>query len=315
MLRALGLGDLLTGLPALRALRRRYAGHRLVLAAPGWLQPLVELSGTVDALLQLDGREVAGLQQLSQASRAAGLGSPDVAVNLHGRGPQSHSALWSLQPGLLVGFGCGAHRGPQWREDEHEVRRWSRLVAEELGTPADPEELLLPRPGTASPAPGAVVVHPGAAYPARRWPADRYAAVAGELAGRGHRVVLTGTAGEVALAGSVRRGARLPAEAVLAGGTDLAQLAALVASARLVVCGDTGMAHLASAFGTPSVLLFGPTSPVRWGPPADGPHRVLWHGDGTGDPWGDDPDPALLRITVAEVCDAAAALLDRAAVR
>ena len=59
------------------------------------------------------------------------------------------------------------------------------------------------------------------------------------------------------------------------------------------------VAHLATAYGTPSVLLFGPTAPSRWGPPADGPHEVLWCGDGTGDPWGDEPDPALLRITAA----------------
>jgi ADP-heptose:LPS heptosyltransferase len=98
---------------------------------------------------------------------------------------------------------------------------------------------------------------------------------------------------------------------VLAGRTDLAQLAAQVASARLLVSGDTGIAHLASACGTPSVLLFGPTAPSRWGPPEDGPHRVLWHGDGSGDPWGEEPDPALLAISSEEVAEAAAGLLSR----
>jgi ADP-heptose:LPS heptosyltransferase len=88
---------------------------------------------------------------------------------------------------------------------------------------------------------------------------------------------------------------------VLAGRTDLLELAAVVASARLVVSGDTGVGHLASAFGRPSVLLFGPTPPARWGPPRDGPHTVLWHGEGRGDPFGTQPDPALLRITVGEV--------------
>ena len=71
--------------------------------------------------------------------------------------------------------------------------------------------------------------------------------------------------------------------------------------ALLVVSGDTGVAHVASAYGTPSVVLFGPVSPARWGPPADPRHQVLWHGDGTGDPHGADLDPALQRITVDEV--------------
>jgi ADP-heptose:LPS heptosyltransferase len=126
---------------------------------------------------------------------------------------------------------------------------------------------------------------------------------------QGHEVVLTGGPGEVDLAEEVRRGAGLPTGAVLAGRTDLARLAAQVAAARLVVCGDTGVAHLASAFGTPSVLLFGPTPPSRWGPPAAGPHTVLWHGDGQGDPWGTAVDPALARIEVGEVLEAAEAAL------
>ena len=65
--------------------------------------------------------------------------------------------------------------------------------------------------------------------------------------------------------------------------------------------------HLATALGTPSVVLFGPTDPARWGPPEAGPHRVLWAGR-TGDPHGDRPDPGLLTITVDEVARAVASL-------
>jgi ADP-heptose:LPS heptosyltransferase len=81
----------------------------------------------------------------------------------------------------------------------------------------------------------------------------------------------------------------------------------LVATARLVICGDTGVAHVATAYGTPSVLLFGPVPPRLWGP-LRGPHRVLWHG-GTGDTFADEPDPGLLRITVEEVLDAVGGVL------
>jgi ADP-heptose:LPS heptosyltransferase len=92
---------------------------------------------------------------------------------------------------------------------------------------------------------------------------------------------------------------------VLSGRTDLTGLAALVASARLVVCGDTGVAHVASAYRTPSVVLFGPVPPAHWGPPPQGPHTALWHGSGRGDPHGAEVDPALLRIAVDEVIGAA----------
>jgi ADP-heptose:LPS heptosyltransferase len=295
VLRALGLGDLLTGVPALRALRRARPDHELVLAAPSALQPLVDLAGVADRLL--DTRGLGALPWVGEP--------PELAVNLHGRGPQSHRLLTALAPHDLVAFDCApaAHPGPVWDDDEHEVRRWCRLVEETLKVAADPADLRLPLPSTPAPAPGAVVVHPGAAYPSRRWPPGRFAEVASALSAGGHDVVVTGGPDEVVLARTVAARAGLPPDAVLAGRTDLQQLSAQVASARLVVCGDTGVAHLATAFGTPSVLLFGPMPPSLWGPVTAGPHAVLWLGSGVGDPWGNQVDPALLRIDVDEVVD------------
>ena len=59
----------------------------------------------------------------------------------------------------------------------------------------------------------------------------------------------------------------------MAGRTDVVQLAALIARAGRVLCGDTGVAHLAPAFGIPSVVLFGPVPPSEWGPP---PGLACW---------------------------------------
>jgi ADP-heptose:LPS heptosyltransferase len=94
---------------------------------------------------------------------------------------------------------------------------------------------------------------------------------------------------------------------VTAGQTTLAGLAALTASARLVIAGDTGLAHLASAYARPSVTLLGPVPPAQWGPPRHPRHQVLWHGaDGyRGDPHGSQTGPALAAITVPEVLAAA----------
>lgn len=294
-LRALGLGDFLTGVPALRALRRARPDHELVLAAPSVLAPLVGLAGVADRLVDCH-----GLMAPAWSGEP-----PDLAANLHGRGPQSHRVLRALRPERLIAFSCAAagHEGPAWEDDEHEVQRWCRLVGEALDVTADALDLRLDVPATPAPRPGAVVVHPGAAYPSRRWPSDRFAEVASVLSRRGHDVVVTGGADERSLAEAVAWHAELRSDAVLAGRTDLLGLAAQVASARLVVCGDTGLAHLATAFGTPSVLLFGPMPPSRWGPIGDGPHQVLWHGTDVGDPWGDQVDAALLRITVEEVVD------------
>jgi len=102
--------------------------------------------------------------------------------------------------------------------------------------------------------------------------------------------------------------AGLAPEAVLAGRTDLIGLAAVVAAAGRVACGDTGVAHLATAYGVPSVVLFGPTPPAEWGPPPDrSRHRALWAG-GRGDPHATEPDPGLLAITLDQVLAALRAL-------
>jgi ADP-heptose:LPS heptosyltransferase len=150
-----------------------------------------------------------------------------------------------------------------------------------------------------------VVIHPGADAEARRWPAVRFAEVAARLRADGHRVVLTGGPGEERLVRDVVRRAGLPGTDVFAGVLSFDRLSALTAHASLLVSGDTGPAHLAVAHATPSVALYGPVSPHRWGPPPRPQHVALWHPGPAGDPHGTAVDPCLLRITADEVVDAA----------
>jgi ADP-heptose:LPS heptosyltransferase len=292
VLRALGIGDLATAVPALRGLRAAYPTARLSLAAPAWLTPLAELTGAVDRVVP-----AAGLAALPRNTTP-----PAVAVNLHGKGPQSHRLLADLNPERLLAFHHPEYPdGPQWIEDEHEVARWCRLL-DWYGIPARPGDLSLHQPAAAASVPGATIVHAGSTSAQRRWPPQRFAEVARRLDADGHTVVLTGATGERDLALSIARDAGLPADRVLAGHTDLAAVAALVADARLVVTGDTGVGHLATGYGVPSVVLFGPVPPSWWGPPADRPqHRALYHGDAEGSP--------LLAIGVPEVLAAVAEVL------
>ncbi|WP_156747485.1 glycosyltransferase family 9 protein [Mycobacterium sp. E2462] len=296
VLRALGLGDLLTAVPALRGLRRHYPQARLMLAAPGRYRELALLTDAIDELIPTDC--LGDVQPLS--------GPPALAVNLHGCGPQSIDHLLAWEPQQLLTHGHDRHptlTGPPWRPELHELQRWCALL-EWAGIPCDSADVLVQRPPQIPyDQTGAVVVHPGASAPARQWPPERFARVAAALADAGYDIVLTGSAGEFNLAHEVAHAAGLPRTAVVAGLLDLPALTALVGDSRLVVCGDTGLAHLAAATGTPSVVLFGPTPPDRWGPRGPAPHVPLWTG-GVGNPHADVPHEGLLQITVDSVLTA-----------
>jgi ADP-heptose:LPS heptosyltransferase len=297
VLRALGLGDTVTGIAALRGVRRAWPTSRLVLAAPGWYGGWLRGLGIVDDVLH-----ARGLDRLDWP------GGGHLAVNLHGSGPQSHRVLAATRPVDLVAFRCpeaGHREGPDWSWDEHEVDRWCRLVTE-AGGRCGRDDLRLPK---SAPAHGQVVVHPGAASGSRRWPAGRWRRVVHALAELGHEVAVTGDRSEHGRCARIAHGVRGVHNR--AGELSVPALADLLAGAPLLLSGDTGPAHLATAYGTPSVLLFGPTSPARWGPAIDPErHAVLWHGGRAhGDPHGDELDPALDEITVSEVLETAGYLL------
>ena len=117
---------------------------------------------------------------------------------------------------------------------------------------------------------------PGAEYgPAKRWPADHYAALARSMHARdGLPIALLGSPGEAALCEAIAAAAP-GACRVLAGTTSLLDAIGLIAAARGLVSNDSGLMHVAAAFGVPQVAVFGSTSPLHT-PPLNAKARVLW---------------------------------------
>lgn len=288
VLRALKLGDLLVAVPAIHAIRRARPHHRLILAMPEWLRPVVELVPGVDAL-----QPTPGLDELLPIPA----GTIDTAVNLHGNGAESRAVIDALHANTVVAHG-GA--GPDWVDGMLERQRWVRLV-DAHGMPGDADEVSIDVPAVPAPVPGAAVVHVGAFYGSRQWPVSRFAAVAEKLSEAGHTVVFTGSEAERERAEKVASRAGLPPGRVLAGRMALDEFAAQIAHAALVVSADTGAAHLASAYGIPSVVIFGPAPPEEWGPPP-GPHIVLTDASARrGETFSSVPDPALMAVSVEDV--------------
>jgi ADP-heptose:LPS heptosyltransferase len=294
--RALQLGDMLCVVPALRALRSAAPNARITLIGLPWAHSFVSrFERYIDDLLVFPGfpgfpEREADLAAVPRFIEAAQEQRFDLALQLHGSGRTSNALTVLLGAKENAGFYEPGHFCPDptrfiaWDEREHEVLRYLRLLSS-LGIPAQGEALEfpltqadylelqashadLPPPGTY------VCVHPGARLPSRRWPPERFAQVADRLADSGLQVVLTGSADERAIVRAVGEAMRAPA-LDLCGKTSLGALTALIAQARMVVCNDTGISHVAAAVATPSVIVCCGSDPVRWAPLDRARHVVV----------------------------------------
>lgn len=322
-------GDMLLAGPAIRAVAA-HCEHVTVLAGPRGAAAARLLPGVDDVLVwrapwvDLDpppvrsGNVAAVVQRLARGGFTDALvltsfhQSPlPTALLLRLAGVPRIAAISVDYPGSLLDV--------RYRLDEDipEARRGLALArAAGFDLPPGDNGLLavrapLPATGSLTGAVPYVVLHPGATAAARRWPLHRWAAAVTELTSRGRRAVLTGGPGERGLTAAAAGPAGRPGDAVLdlGGRTDLAELADVLARADAVVVGNTGVAHLAAAVGTPVVSLFAPVVPAaRWAPYGV-PHVLL--GDQSAPCRGTRATtcpvpghPCLAGVTVAEACDA-----------
>jgi heptosyltransferase-1 len=136
-----------------------------------------------------------------------------------------------------------------------------------------PEQIRAAAPAPWRQTAGQVVIHPGAAWASKRYPPERWGRVAAAIAAAtGRPIVVSAGPGEAALADRVEHSSG--GAAVRADAEDLPALVALLASAALVLGGDTGPLHLAHALGVPALFLHGPTDPRTHGP-YGAPDRAL----------------------------------------
>jgi ADP-heptose:LPS heptosyltransferase len=300
VLRALQLGDMLCAVPALRALRQACPRARITLAGLPWAREFAaRFRRYVDDFVEFPGYpglperecEARGIPEFLSLVQGR---SYDLALQLHGSGRLTNAVV-----ALFGARRCGGYYEPcggycpdrrwffPWREHEHEIVRYVRLMRE-LGIPACDTSLEFPvtaddRNAWASliarsgiDAARYVCIHPGSQLPSRRWGAEHFAAVADALASDRYQVVITGTVDERALARSISAAMRHPA-VDLSGATTLGTLAVLIRHARLLVANDTGVSHIAAAVRTPSVIACCGSDFRRWAPLDTQRHRVLHH--------------------------------------
>ena len=293
------MGDILHALPAVTALRQAHPHWvidwvveprwRALLAAesdsirgdgPKPAQPLVDhlhLAATkVWRKAPLSSKTFHEINVLRSALRA---GEYDAVIDLQGA---IRSAIVARLSGCRrrIGEAEPRERAARWLFTERVPTRGAHVIEQDVelasaiaGDDLSPLEPWLPVDAGAeawaeaiiasTPGQPAVLINPGAGWGAKRWPVERYGAVAQGLIDRGLRVLVNAGPGEEPLAeaiGEQTGGAATPLTCTLA------QLIALTRRVALAVAGDTGPLHLACALGRPVVGIYGPTDPSRNGP-------------------------------------------------
>jgi ADP-heptose:LPS heptosyltransferase len=297
VLRSLVLGDMLCAIPAMRALRLAFPHSEITLIGLPWAKQLVDrFPRYLDRFLEFPGFptlpetpcDVARLPPfLLEAQRSRF----DLVIQMHGSGEIMNPIALLLGGRRTAGFYRAGQHLPDpsrffpYPEEEHEVRRNLRLI-EQLGLPLAGEHLEFPihdedvadlkslSESRGLRAGQYICLHPGARYPSRRWPVERYAALGDALSRRGLQMVITGAASESDLAAAVSSAMRKP-HVNLAGRTSLGALAALLSGARLLVSNDTGVSHVAAALRVPSVVIVTGSDPTRWAPLDHVRHRIV----------------------------------------
>ena len=276
-----GAGDVLLAGPAVRAVAAR--AQVTMLCGPAGTAAARLLPGVAEVLTWASPWVLADPPPIRQAdleglvSRVAGRRIDEaVVLTSYHQSPLPTALLLRLAgvaritgasvdyPGALLDVRL--RPGENLPEDIPEPERMLAIAAVAGYPAADGEGLAVrPPPAVSGLVPDGpyVVVHPGAAAPARRWPARHAAHAVSSLADAGWQVVVTGGPDERLLTAAVAGAAGTD----LGGRTDLAQLSGVLARASAVVVGNTGAAHLSAAVGTPVVSLFAPIVPaVRWRP-------------------------------------------------
>ena len=280
------VGDAVMTVPALRALRNAFPNTHLTLATRGWAQGLFADADFIDDIQVHEGT---GLRSVVGQVREWQKRGFDLAVLFPNSLESALVAALSRVP-VRTGYATEGRQRllthplplPEWRSSRHEIYYYLNIVQQLVGvdntlSQADgsltvsvarqAEARALLQAHGVSGERKLVALCPGSINSrAKRWPAERFAALGNRLITElDADVVLIGSPNELEVSSLVSETMR-PAPVVLTGKTSLSQLIGVLSVVDLLVTNDTGPAHIASALGRPTLVIFGPTNPLTTSP-------------------------------------------------
>lgn len=327
------MGDILHSMPAVTALRRAHPEWEIGWAIePQWrglfcangCEPRTSSMPLVDRLHMVPAKKwarsplnPATLRDIRRVRRELRAMRYDIAVDMQGAVRSAMVARWARTRNV-IGEAKPREFAAKWFFSRQVATRGVHVIEQSLEVAnaifgeSSPMTLpLLPRDPAAEAKAAQlqqpfVLLSPGAGWGAKRWPADRYGAVARSIAEAGYGVVINSGPAEEHLAQEIVESSGGAARVL---SLDMAELIAVTRRASLMIGGDTGPLHLASALAIPVVGIYGPTDPARNGP-FHCRSRVLRHPESVRDhARRSEPEAGLLTITPEAVTDAALSLL------
>lgn len=278
------IGDSILALPAMTNLKRNFPESKLWIAAQEWVRDLYPMAGLFEGVILLPDQN--SLKNLFQSAGRLRVFNFDMGVmftNSFGSALLFYLARipqrWGYKRdgrSLLLTKGVPVRN----RENRHHQAQYYLGLISGLGLKNHTTELNLSLDQTAKARAKQwlssmdietdrpiVILNPGAFYgPAKRWPVSKYSELASLLQQEnGAQILISGSLEESLLADLIASGMSQKPH-ILAGRTNLSQLAAVIGSADLFITNDSGPMHLANALKTPVVAIFGPTDPQRTGP-------------------------------------------------
>jgi lipopolysaccharide heptosyltransferase II len=286
------LGDVLFSEPSMRALKETYPDAKLVCIVGPSCRAVLENNPYVDEIIEFDEKTThRGLLQRARFIRSIASQKFDVVFLLH---RSFTRALLMFLAGIPERIGYSTwkrfwlltKRVRPCAQQVHRVdhflgvvqaggARISRDARYELFLNKDAERSIDVFLRTHGIGEGRrfIVLNPGGNWGPKRWPAENFAALAERITRElGYTVVVTGAEKDKARAAVIAQRAKI---IDVTGKTDLVQLAALFTRASIVVSGDSGPLHVASAVGACVIALFGPTSQAITGPRGKGPCTII----------------------------------------
>ena len=293
VIRLRSIGDTVLTTPSLIALRRFLPHARIDILLEERIAPVLEGFAEVAQVITFDSQSLLSRLRVARQLRATGY---DVVYNLHGG---TTATLLTRATGAKhrVGFKhyqyrrLHNHLAPSpaelWGSFKlHSVEQQLALIgwtgvpvtdrpSTRLAVTADADASVsnkLREAGFDGTRPFAVI-HPGASYLTKQWAVDKFARVAEELAGRGVASVVIAAPSEEPIITALSK----ESQATVTGLATLTlpEITALTARSRLFVGNDSGIAHIAAATGTPSVVIFGSSNVTHWRPWTTQPNEIV----------------------------------------